>query len=82
MYRSTAGADCGGACAGSGGCGGAGEGGGEEGGGACAGALEQTAEDAAARAWAEERIEVAAENDGGSEIRQPGGIGMQSARNG
>ena len=64
------------------GCGGAGEGGGEEGGGTCAGALERTEEDAAAQAWAEERTEAAQEDDGGDEIWQPSGVGMQSARNG
>ena len=82
MYRSTAGVDCGGAWAGEGGRGGVGEGGGEEGGGACAGVLERTVEDAAARAWAEERMEAVAEDDDGGEIWQPGGVGMQSARNG
>ena len=64
MYRSMAGADCGGAWAGGGGRGGAGEGGGEDNGGACAGALERTVEDAAARAWVEGRTEAAAEDDG------------------
>jgi hypothetical protein len=76
MYRSMAGVDCGGAWAGGGGRGSVGEGGGEEGGGggASAGAFERTAEDAVARAWAEERTEEAQEDGGGGEIRQPGGV--------